>query len=248
MQAVHTPTTQQNQQQQQQHDQTQVSAITDPTIVATCTTVPICDTSVTNTGDALTARLQNYLLFTLVLLDKLHNRSSLSLLLIHLRNVIDDAIDEYAKNGTNSKSDFTTVTQQFDHVLETIFTYSARMNLCELKQVYNDYRGVIDHPSADLINCLLCCSESLVDYRHFNGVFNKESIIAHDLEKSHTHFQSSCFKNDTSCDGINVVDSTYINPENLKTVVSPEFTTFHVNRLQALGLFDKHIFKYAKLG
>lgn len=239
------------QQQQEQIPQKQTHSSLQPIIsistsiatsTATATTNPtsrIVPTTLPNSvQDDIQITLENYLLFTIIILDKLHNRSSLSLILIHLRHAIDNAMDINA-------TDITEITTKFTYAMNILFTYSNLLGLSTLHQVYLKFTNE-GLKGVELINALLCCSESLADFLYFNGIFDKDAVASHDLYKSHSHFQLACFKNKISS-MVNINDvydvEDFLNPQNLNIVQSATFSQFHIQRLQALGLFDKHVFK-----
>lgn len=188
--------------------------------------------------------LQILLLLDIILLDKLHNRSNISLLLIHLQTIIDNHFDNI--NNINNDNLF----DEYDLVMNTIFKHSEYFNINQLKIIYTDNIRPMFSSSVDvklllnydsIIINLLCCSDSLQDFIKFNGVFDKDLIKNNNLEQVRSHFLLNAFNSKTNTN-TSTVDSNLLSDENMKIVKSKKFTDFHINRWNALNLLDRHIF------
>lgn len=200
--------------------------------------------------DKYTELLRTLLILDIVILDKLHGRSNLSLLLIHLRCTLDKFL-ELSSNEINTGSMSQMITE-FHNVMKIVFQNSSYWNLSNLHSIYTSmhtglYSDISNVDFTCFINKILCCSESLQDYIHFNGNFAKSDIIEYEKIKLHSHFLNTSFKKSSSNLTTNNSTSTdidsFICPENISIVQSPEFTDFHLKRWEALNLLDRHIFK-----
>lgn len=189
--------------------------------------------------------LQSLLILDLILLDKLNNRSNHSLILIHLKNSIDNLIKNLSLNLSTSSLILNFI-KKFNNSINLIFKNSFFYNLTELKNIYETFyknysNSILLNLNNDFfinfLNNILCCSDSLSDFKHFNGIFNKENLIIYNNEKlKFHHFNNYNKKN-------NNFDEILVNNENLIIVQSPEFMNFHLKRWESLNLLDRHIFK-----
>lgn len=197
------------------------------------------------------AILKTMLIFSLVLLDKLHRRTNLSLLLIHLRTLLDIAID---KNEANLDNNIDSIVLEFQDTMSIIFKNDKFFGITDFSKIFNKLNSSVltsdKRSSKDLdvyVNQMLCISESMSDYVHFNGVFNELEILNYESEKLRNHYLSTSFRQNIikQKDGDNV-SSSLINTTNLDKVQSENFLNFHFQRWKLLGLLDTHIFKSNK--
>lgn len=211
--------------------------------------------------DACNSLLRTLLILDIVILDKLHRRSNLSLLLIHLRCALDRFIDTQADGGDTAE-----IVRQFNSSMSLVFENARFFNLTELHEIYNallkELHGDVDPQTAgetgpsqaqsrkvslsvdfdSFANRILCCSESLADYKHFDAKFDEAAIMDHELEKLKSHYIATSFKYKCRHQSPAPTASSVCN-ENLQLVQSPDFMEFHLKRWKALNLLDRRIFK-----
>lgn len=217
--------------------------------------------------DSYNSLLRTLLILDIVILDKLHRRSNLSLLLIHLRCTLDSFIDR--QNAGDEPVDallLVQVMREFNKSMSLVFENSKFFNLTELQSIYTDLLKELkidtDVPEADtdaaqlctiplnsidfdlFANKILCCSESLADYKHFNRTFDESTVMDYELDKIRSHYISTSFnykKNQKQ--NQKATSAPCICKENILLVQSPEFMEFHLKRWKTLNLLDRHIFK-----
>lgn len=191
--------------------------------------------------------LQSLLILDVILLDKLNNRSNHSLILIHLKNSLDKLIDTL-NSDSNIKPLILNFIKKFNNSINLIFENSIFYNLTELKNIYQAFYKNYSNSTLlnlnndffiDFLNNILCCSDSLSDFIHFNGIFNNENLIIYNNEKLKFYYLNNSFNKNK----INSNIENSVNNENLIIVQSPEFRNFHLKRWESLNLLDRHIFK-----
>jgi hypothetical protein len=212
------------------------------------------------------ALLRTLLIMDLVILDKLYRRSNLSLLLIHLRTSIDNALDSLINTNNNLSINvlneiLENVLIEFNKTMSIIFKNHAFFHLSNLAKIYqnlqilflnNDNKDntnkIIDFDFDDQINQLLSCSESMSDFLYFNGIFNKQEVLKYENEKLHKHYSITAFKNNNIIINNNNNNNNnnippFSNEKIIEIVKSKNFIDFHLQRWEAIGLLDTHIFK-----
>ena len=211
---------QQQQQQQQQKQQQQQQKVQN-----------VIDETARTLGLA-----QTLLLLVLVALDRLHHRSSLSLLLIHLRTQLDSLID-------NPPAHSGRVFQLTEKNWQLVFEHASYFHIEDLAAIYND---LLEHPLELTFTSfkirILASSESIQDYLHFNGVFDEESIIAYNESKIAGHIHRTAFSRES---GLGDNPSRASSHDVCRIIQSENFTDFHLKRWKVLRLLDRHIFKPA---
>ena len=205
------------------------------------------NTSITNISENILV-LKSLLILNLVLLDKFHQRSNNSLLLIHLRDLIDKSIDN--NNDTNDLLfDKFLISVEFKKILNIfneIFNNANYYGLIELHSIYNNFiKKLINNKSFDInivndfINNSLCCSNSMLILSHFNYIYpTNDQINSFHLDSIKTFYTNSFNKSST-----NYNNTSLLNANNLNIVNSENFLNFHINRWKNLNLLDTHIFK-----
>lgn len=211
--------------------------------------------------DACHSLLRTLLILDIVILDKLHRRSNLSLLLIHLRCALDQFIDTQSGGNDTAK-----IVRQFNSSMSLVFENAKFFHLTELQDIYNallkelnidvdpQTAGKTDPNQAEprkvclsvdfdsFANRILCCSESLADYKYFDTKFDESAIMDHELEKLRSHYIATSFNYKCRHKAAAPTASSVCN-ENLLLVQSPGFMEFHLKRWKTLNLLDRRIFK-----
>lgn len=210
-------------------------------------------------------------LYTLnvTLLDKLHNRSGLSLLLIHLhRQFIDlfkqlngfkKLINLSRANNDDSLSNFCFVRsmlaefdtsfglflEELDAVNGEIFVNAKFLGLVPLKQIYYN---IVSKDNGELF---VLKDVKLLDKLRVQVLLQSDSLQLYkeldgqfDAKKIVSddlgNFHTELARTMTrTSQPINEIQSA---KDDLQLVSSPEFKQFNARRLQLLGLFDKRIF------
>lgn len=210
----------------------------------------------TRNTDIYKTILRTLLILDLVVFDKLHRISNISLICIHLRTSIDTLLD----SATIPTDSMVPLVDQFHSQISSIFKHAQYFDLFDLQSLYNSLQSRIgailldnidldmdqfDTQFNDYINKILCCSESLVDYLHFEGEFATDLIKDHEDEKVRAYFLDRTF-NSKSITNPKMTPANSINSQALILVQSERFISFHLSRWKEIGLLDKHIFKSAK--
>lgn len=207
--------------------------------------------ALTNENSAI---LRTMLMLSLVLLDKLHKRTNLSLLLIHLRTSLDVAID---RNDSNLEDSIDSIVLKFQNTMSIIFENDKFFGITEFSKIFKRLNSSVlnnDRRSSANLNLfvdeMLCVSESMSDYLHFNGIFNENDILNYEHEKLRNHYLNTSFKRNSSIqeqgENDDDVQSELINNDRLNVVRSEKFLNFHLQRWKLIGLLDTHIFKSNK--
>ena len=196
--------------------------------------------------------LRAMLILDIVVLDKLHRKSAISLLLIHLRCLLDDVMDSISDDKVSDiKIVEDSLVFQFHDIMSQVFTHSDFYGLGELKSIYskllqdiNIARQNDSIPSEsqlqNYIDQMLCCSESMTIYKHLDGdLSNVSGAEEYENDCLRQHFSDS-FSSRRQRPAVVVAAVTQ---ENLQIVKSEFFIQFHLKRWKALNLLDTHIFK-----
>lgn len=209
--------------------------------------------TINSTSNVYNNLLRTLLVLDLVLLDKLHRRSNLSLILIHLRSKLDKFIDDDSNIDVTDGKAIHNLLSDYDNSMKIIFQNSSYYGLVELEQIYSIFYDKIMKDDQVALNSIdfdsltsqiLCCSESLMDYLHFNSNFDEISIKNYESEKLRSHYASKYFGDSTTSTNLkNSTSQICINKENLSIVKSSKFVDFHLKRWKCLNLLDRHIFK-----
>ncbi|KAG0687512.1 hypothetical protein C6P40_002262 [Pichia californica] len=200
-------------------------------------------------SDLLNNLLKSMLVLNLVLLDKFNKRSNLSLILIDLKSYLDNLIDNYSNIDIN----INLIINKFLNSMNLVFKNSIFFKIQNLNLIYENYFQNLSSVSSIsslinldfnlIINKILCCSESLSDFKYFNGIFNELDIINHDFEKLKNYYLINSFNKKILNNDNNLIIHDQFNNENLLIVQSKTFMDFHLKRWKSLNLLDRHIFK-----
>ncbi|KAG0674900.1 hypothetical protein C6P42_002024 [Pichia californica] len=200
-------------------------------------------------SDLLNNLLKSMLVLNLVLLDKFNKRSNLSLILIDLKSYLDNLIDNYSNIDIN----INLIINKFLNSMNLVFKNSIFFKIQNLNLIYENYFQNLSSVSSIsslinldfnlIINKILCCSESLSDFKYFNGIFNELDIINHDFEKLKNYYLINSFNKKILNNDNNLIIHDQFNNENLLIVQSKPFMDFHLKRWKSLNLLDRHIFK-----
>jgi hypothetical protein len=194
--------------------------------------------------------LRTMLILDIVVLDKLHRKSAISLLLIHLRCLLDNVMDSISDTKVNdTKIVEDSLVIQFHDIMSQVFSHSDFYGLGELKSIYSQLlqdiniarqNGSIPSESQlqNYIDQMLCCSESMTIYKHLDGdLSNVSGAEEYENDCLRQHFSDSFSGRKPA------VVVAAVTLENLQIVKSESFIQFHLKRWKALNLLDTHIFK-----